>query len=77
MYESEVQKEYALRNNGDGTYTIVDAVCYVNVQHKSSNWYTYQYGCETFEEALSLINWYKLKEGTPSSQYDLITDVME
>ncbi len=62
IFEVEIPKEYALKDNGKGTYTIVDAVCYVNVQHKSGNWYTYPYGCETFEEALSKINWYVLKD---------------
>ena len=72
-YESEVQKEYALRNNGNGTYTIVDAVCYVNVQHKSGKWYTYPYGCESFEEALEKISWYTDDAGKSGGYGNTIT----
>ncbi|MBQ7355680.1 MAG: hypothetical protein IJW62_09195 [Clostridia bacterium] len=41
----------ACKNNGDGTWTIVDAVAYVAEQHKSGNWYTQNVGYATFAEA--------------------------
>ncbi len=56
-FEAEIPKEYALKDNGNNTYTIVKAVCYVNVNHYSGGWWTYQYGCESFEEALQKVDW--------------------
>lgn len=61
IFEMNIPQKYALKNNGDGTYTIVDAVCYVNVYHKSGNWYEYPYGCESFEKALGLVDWGNVK----------------
>ena len=42
----------AAKNNGDGTWTVVDAVAYVDEQHKSGNWYTQNTGYATLEEAV-------------------------
>ena len=55
-FEVEVPREKALRNNGDGTWTIVDAVAYVNEQEKSGNWYTREVGYASLEEAMSKID---------------------
>ena len=51
-FEVDVPKEFALKNNGDGTWTVVPAVAYVNEQEKSGNWYTHEVGYATLEEAV-------------------------
>ncbi|MBQ7315744.1 MAG: hypothetical protein IJW90_01390, partial [Clostridia bacterium] len=51
-FEVAAPKEKALKNNGDGTWTIVDAVAYVNEQHYSGGWWTNEVGYATIEEAL-------------------------
>ncbi len=52
-YWSEVSapKERALKDNGDGTWTMVDAVAYVNEQEFTNQWYTNEVGYATLEEA--------------------------
>ena len=57
-FEVSVPKERALRNNGDGTYTMVDAVAYVDEYEKSGNWYHNPVGYATFEEAVAAANKY-------------------
>ncbi len=55
-FEVVAPKERALRNNGNGTYTMVDAVAYVNEQEWSGGWYTNEIGYATFEEAVQAAN---------------------
>jgi len=45
----------AAKDNGDGTWTIVDAVALVNEQHKSGNWYTQYTGYVTLQEAINAV----------------------
>ena len=56
VFEVCIPKEYALKKINNNTYTIVDAICYVNVMHKTNIYYQYTYGCESFEEAVALID---------------------
>jgi len=43
----------AAKANSDGTWTVVDAVAYVDEQHKSGKWYTQNTGYATLEEAIA------------------------
>ena len=60
FYPFEVMnlKEKALQNNGDGTWTMVDAVAYVDEQHKSGQYYTNYVGFATLEEAFAAAQTY-------------------
>ena len=44
---------YIPADNGDGTWTVVKAVAYVNNQHWASGWYTRETGYATLEEAIA------------------------
>lgn len=55
IFEVESPNDKASRSNGDGTWTIVDAVAYVNEQHYSSRWYTQIRGYETLQEAIDAV----------------------
>ena len=57
-FEVKAPKEKALQNNGDGTWTMVDAVAYVDEQHRSGNWYTNNVGFTTLEEAFAAAQTY-------------------
>ena len=47
-------ENYCARNNGDGTWTVIEAVAYVEEQEYSDDgWYTNKVGYATFEEALA------------------------
>ena len=48
IFEVKAPKERALRNNGDGTYTMVDAVAWINEKHSD---YIKEVGYTTLEEA--------------------------
>ena len=63
-YNAEINHQYypfevampatkALRNNNDGTWTVVDAVAYVNEYEKSGNWYLNEMGYATLAEAVA------------------------
>jgi len=56
-YEVYVDKTKALKNNGDGTWTVVDAAAYVDEYH---SWYhgayTREVGYATLEEAVEAVN---------------------
>ena len=53
-FEVMAQKEKALKYDADeGLWTMVDAVAYVDEQHKSGNWYTNEVGFVTLEEAFA------------------------
>lgn len=52
-FEVMAPKEKALKNNGDGTWTMVDAVAYVEEFEWSSKWYTNYVGYATLEEAIA------------------------
>ncbi len=56
IFEVQTDGTVALRDNGDGTYTFVPAVAYVNEQHKSGKWYSYLRGYATIEEAIAATN---------------------
>ncbi|MBQ2762784.1 MAG: hypothetical protein IJF47_03610, partial [Candidatus Methanomethylophilaceae archaeon] len=73
MFESEIPKGYALKSDSNGTFTVVPAVCFVNVQWKGDKWYTYEYGCESFEEALEKISWYTDDTGKSGGYGNTIT----
>ena len=53
VFEVKVDKTLALKDNGDGTWTVVEAAAYVNNQHWASGWYTRETGYATFQEALA------------------------
>ena len=53
VFEVEIDKTLALKDNGDGTWTVVEAAAYVNKQHWASAWYTRETGYATFEEAIA------------------------
>ncbi|MBE6032522.1 MAG: hypothetical protein E7224_04945, partial [Clostridiales bacterium] len=55
-FEVMAPKERALRNNSDGTWTMVDAVAWVNEQERSGAWYTNEVGYATLEEAIAAAN---------------------
>ena len=57
-FEVKAPKEKALQNNGDGTWTMVDAVAYVDEQHKSGQYYTNYVGFATLEEAFAAAQTY-------------------
>ena len=57
VFEAEVPKEYALvYDDEEKMWKITKAVCFVNTSHKTDKWYSYSYGCESFEVALDKIN---------------------
>ena len=51
-FEVKAPKEKALQYN-EGLWTMVDAVAYVDEQHKSGNYYTNEVGYATLEEAVA------------------------
>jgi len=55
-FEVSAPKEKALKKNDDGTWTMVDAVAWVNEQEWSSAWYTNEVGYATLEEAIAAAN---------------------
>ena len=57
-FEVKAPKEKALQNNGDGIWTMVDAVAYVDEQHKSGQYYTNYVGFATLEEAFAAAQTY-------------------
>ena len=61
----------AAKNNGDGTWTVVDAVALVNEQHKSGNWYTQNTGYVTLADAIAAV------ESTGSEQEEFVTIIGE
>ena len=76
VFEVDVPKEKALRSNRDGTWTVVDAVVYVNEQEWSSAWYTHEVGYATLEEAIEATEAIKNKNDKVSAQeyITLLTD---
>jgi len=50
-FEVEVPREKALKANGDGTYTVVDAAAYVDEWKYSGGWWNRQVGYATIAEA--------------------------
>lgn len=56
IFEVQAPKEKALKNNGDGTWTIVDAVAYVDEWNKSGKWYDKEVGYATLKEAVDAVN---------------------
>ena len=55
-FEVSAPKSRALRNNGDGTWTMVDAVAYVTEREKSGNWYTNEIGYASLKEAVAAVD---------------------
>ena len=55
-FEAEVSETLALKNNGDGTWTVVDAVCYVDEWIYSGGWWNHKVGYATPEEAEDAVN---------------------
>lgn len=55
IFEVQSPVNRASKNNGDGTWTIVDAVAYINEQHKSGKWYTEERGYATLQEAIDAL----------------------
>ena len=54
IFEAQTSKEYAIRYDGDETWTVVPAVAWVNNQKQSGgNWYTYELGYATLAEAIA------------------------
>lgn len=51
IFEVKVSLNKAMKNNGDGTWTVVDAVVYVNEPEESGNWYIHQVGYATIKDA--------------------------
>ncbi len=50
-FEVQIPKTSALKNNGDGTWTVTEAVAYVGEQEYSGGWYTNEVGYATLDEA--------------------------
>ena len=76
-FEVSVPKEKALvKNPNDNTWTMVDAVAYVNEQEYSGGWYTNKVGYATLKEALEHAGPAKIESGATSSIEDvhLLTD---
>jgi len=67
-FEVMAPKEKALKDNGDGTWTFVDAVAYVNEQEWSSRWYTNEVGYATLEEAIEAADDIQTKSGETSAE---------
>jgi len=63
-FEVSAPKERALKKNSDDTWTMVDAVAYVNEQEKSGNWYTNEVGYATIAEAIAAVDGYEDKSNT-------------
>ncbi len=55
-FEVKVPETLALQKSDDGTYTLVPAVCWVNEQHKSGQWYTNEIGFASYEEGFARID---------------------
>lgn len=53
IFEVQSSIEYAIEVNSNGTWTIVPSVAWVDNQEKSGNWYTYDIGYATLEEAFA------------------------
>ena len=64
----------AAKDNGDGTWTIVDAVALVNEQHKSGEWYTQNTGYATLQEAIDAV---KTTESENAEYVTLLSDSAE
>ena len=57
IFEVTAAKELALQYNEEkGTYTVVEAVAYVNEQHFADKWYTKNVGYATVEEAEAVVH---------------------
>ena len=67
----------AAKDNGDGTWTIVDAVAYVNEQHWSGAWYAQNTGYATLQEAVNAVKDVQTKNGKTSGEeyVTLLTDI--
>ncbi len=77
-FEVMAPKERALKNNGDGTYTMVDAVAYVNEQEWSSAWYTNEVGYATLAEAIAAVEAVKSKnEQTSAEEFVTVISTLE
>ncbi len=61
-FEADLSNACALRNNGDGTYTVVPALCYVNEAHKSGYWYINEIGYTNFADAFNRVDAEKHKQ---------------
>lgn len=55
-FEVDMSENLALKDNDDGTWTVVPSICYVVVRHKSGLWYSRTEGYASFEEAFSVID---------------------
>ena len=53
IFEVQSSREYAIKDNSNGTWTIGPSVAWVDNQEKSCNWYTYDIGYATLEEAFA------------------------
>ena len=71
IFEVQSPVNRASKNNGDGTWTIVDAVAYINEQHKSGKWYTEERGYATLQEAIDAL---KETESTVEEVVTLLVD---
>lgn len=65
--------EYALRNNGNGTWTVVPSVCWVNEKHKSGKWYTNEVGFASLEDAIAAADDNVANKGSENSEERVIT----
>ena len=61
IFEVKAPKERALRNNGDGTYTMVDAVAWIDEKHSD---YIKEVGYTSFEEAFVAAHEYNTNNHT-------------
>lgn len=75
-FEVQAPKERALKKIDDSTWTMVDAVAYVNESHKSGSWYTNEVGYTTFEEAVKAAEEYASAAASAgkTSTITLLTD---
>ena len=75
-FEVSAPKERALVNNGDGTWTMVDAEVYVDEWEWSSKWYLNEVGYTTLQEAFDMVDPVRTKDGktSPIENVSLLTD---
>ncbi|MBP3647298.1 MAG: hypothetical protein J6K55_12855, partial [Clostridia bacterium] len=72
-FEVMMPKEKALEHDSDnGTWTVVDAVAYVNEQEKSGKWYTNEVGYATLAEAVASAEKY-VENATKAGEISTVT----
>ncbi|MBQ9959613.1 MAG: InlB B-repeat-containing protein, partial [Oscillospiraceae bacterium] len=77
-FEVDMPKELALRNNGDGTYTIVDASVYTQETEFSGRWYGHPVGYTLLKEAVAAVRPIRKESGqTSPAEYVVLLETCD